>query len=110
MSKVEKTPELITEHIFEIQHEASGKFLDLKGAIADYIKESGVFKDWQIDPNGIKFFNANVSIIKEKESIVGYNLIQFSTKNPPTKNFFEDNVEKFIKTLIKNKIYTIQKI
>lgn len=109
MSKLEVVSNLITEHIFEIQHEANGVFLDKKGQVADLIRESGIFPDWQIDANGIRLYNAK-SIIKEKEAVINYNIIRFTVFDSNTKNYFEDQTEKFLKILQNSKLYNIPDI
>ena len=68
MNKNKLTSDVITEHIFEIQHEANGLFLDKKGQIADIIRASEIFSDWRIDANGIQLYNAK-AITKEKEEV-----------------------------------------
>ena len=105
-----KQPDFITEHVFELQHEVKGKFLDIKGTIADAIREAAIFPDWQIDANLIKFYNGKTIDDKDIEAIISYNLIRFMSYDPSTKNYFEEQLKKFIKTLRSLDVYDIPKI
>ena len=50
---VEKT--FITEQSFEIRHDASGTFIDVKGGVADFIKNKHLFPHWRIQENLVGF-------------------------------------------------------
>lgn len=111
MKTKEHKPDLITENILELQHEATGIFLDIKGRLADNVRQSGMFSDWQIDSNLIKFYNGNPTVVtKNMDAIVGYNLVRFNTYNPSTENYFEDNALKYIKLLQQKDMYQIPTI
>ena len=47
---------------------------------------------------------------KEKDAVVGYNFIRYSIYNPHTKNYFEDNAEKFVKLLHNSKLYELPSV
>ena len=99
---------LITEHIFELRHDASGSFLDMKGYIADYVRETGTFLHWRIDPNLVSFFDTSDHIEKEG-AFIGYKSISYVVYNPDTKNYFPDRTRSFWNKIPKNKQYKIPK-
>jgi len=98
---------LIVEHVFEIRHEASGKFLDVKGCLADSVKKADIFNDWAIESSLIRFYNANNNSITGIEAFVSHNTIRFFSYMPETNNYFKDKLLKFIKTLEPEKSYSI---
>lgn len=38
---------ILSEHVPEVRHVASGSFLDVRGFVADYIREKGIFSHWK---------------------------------------------------------------
>ena len=46
---------MVTQHVLEVRHEPSGSFLDVRGYVADYIRNSGHFPHWKIESNIIPF-------------------------------------------------------
>ena len=68
-----------TEHIFELRHNAAGKFLDIRGEVANHIQREGFFNDWRIQENTISFFNDNgdTTISKRPLAVIAYNKIAF---------------------------------
>jgi len=106
MSKKKETKILLAEHIFELRHIASGTFLDVRGLIADYIKESGLFAHWKIDTNIIHFRDAAENILKDG-GFAGYKSAGYIVYNPDTYNYFIDKATKFWSTLQKNDKYKI---
>lgn len=54
MSK-DKERVIVTEHVMEIRHQASGRFLDVRGYVADHFKSNELFPHWQIDSNVVQF-------------------------------------------------------
>ncbi len=108
MSVKEREKVLIIEHIFELRHDASGSFLDMKGYIADYVRDTGMFLHWRIDPNLVSFFDVNDHIEKEG-AFIGYKSISYVVYNPDTKNYFPDKTRSFLKKFLQNKRYTIPK-
>lgn len=104
MAKEEKI--MVTEHIFEIRHGAVGSFLDVRGYVADYIRDSGFLPHWKIDTNVVSFMDESNKVEKEG-AFAGYKSFGYFTYNPPTKNFFQDRANLFVKLLDKNKDYSI---
>lgn len=99
---------LIVEHIFELRHDASGSFIDMKGYIADYVRDNEMFLHWRIDPNLVSFFDANDHIEKEG-AFIGYKSISYVVYNPDTRNYFPDRTRSFLKKFFQNNRYTIPK-
>jgi len=105
MSK-KSTEVMVVEHIFEVRHHASGKFLDVRGLIADYIKAQGLFPHWNIDANVINFRD-DKETIKSDGAFIGYSSAGYIVYNPDTKNYFKDKAGSFWKNLKSNQHYNI---
>ncbi|MBN2891382.1 MAG: hypothetical protein JXL97_05920 [Bacteroidales bacterium] len=100
---------IVTEHILEIRHQASGRFLDVRGYVADHFKSNELFPHWQIDTNVVQFRDAPKSP-KKIGAFAGYKSAGLYTFDPETRNYFEDKAGQFWKTLSKNQFYTIPEI
>ncbi len=107
MKKEEKI--MITEHILEMRHGAVGSFLDVRGFVADYVRNSGFLPHWSIDANNVNFRDESNRVAKEG-AFAGYKSFGYFTYNPPTKNFFQDRAISFIKLINNNKDYNIPNI
>lgn len=99
----------VTEHILEIRHAASGRFLDVRGLVADYIKAAEIFPHWKIESNMVNFSDSD-GTPKTIGGFAGYKSAGVYVYNPDTKNFFEDKAIKFWKTLDKSQHYNIPEI
>jgi len=55
MAKPKDEKVMLAEHTLEVRHFASGTFLDVRGYVADYIRQEGAFPHWQIDANVVNF-------------------------------------------------------
>ena len=100
---------IVSEHVFEIRHHATGRLLDVRGNVADYIKSADIFPHWEIDTNVVKFRDAP----KKPEKIgafAGYQSAGLFVYDPYTKNFFEEKSGKFWRTLVKNQHYVVPDI
>lgn len=107
MSKTESM--IVTENIMEIRYHASGRFLDIRGLIADYIRSNDIFPHWQIDSNIVQFRDEPTNVNKIG-GFVGYKSAGLYTYDPGTRNFFEDKASKFWKVLQKNQFYNLPEI
>jgi hypothetical protein len=107
MTKQEK--EMVTDHIVEIRHGAIGKFLDLRGSVADYVRSNRFLPHWKIESNVISFRDSEGKVEKEG-AFAGYKSFGYFTYNPPTKSFFQDRAIAFIKLISKNQYYRISGI
>lgn len=108
MSKTDKDKIMLAEHIVEIRYEASGTFLDVRGYVADYIREQKLFPHWRIDSNIINFRDI-ADGIKKEGAFVGFKSAGYIVYNPDTKNYFPDKAISFWKTLQNNQHYKVPK-
>lgn len=106
MSKAERDKIMVTEHILEVRHAAVGTFLDVRGFIADYIRNTGIFPHWNIDATVVNFRDQS-DAIKCEGAFVGYKSAGYVVLNPQTRNFFTDRASSFWKQLVKNSHYKI---
>jgi hypothetical protein len=97
---------MLAEHILEVRYEASGTFLDVRGYIADYIRQEGFFPHWKIDNNVVNFRDESDDI-KSEGAFVGYKSAGYIALNPQTRNYFTDRASSFWKLLLKNSHYVI---
>jgi len=100
---------IVTEHVLEIRHQASGRFLDVRGYVADHFRTNELFPHWQIDSNIVQFRD-EPKTPKKIGAFAGYKSAGLYTFDPPTRNYFEDKVGQFWKILSKNQFYTIPEI
>lgn len=106
MSKDRTEKTMLTEHILEVRYVASGTFLDVRGYIADYIRQDGFFPHWKINANVVNFRDES-DAIKTEGAFVGYKSAGYVTLNPPTRNYFTDRASSFWNLLQKNNHYKI---
>jgi len=99
----------ITEHVLELKHAAAGKFLDVRGEVADYIKKENLFVHWGIRENTISFYEEE-GIPNKPKAMIGFNSIVFVAPNPATQNFFQEKAICFWNIVKKNKFYIVPKI
>lgn len=97
---------MLAEQIFELRYTPSGSFLDVRGFVADYIRDSGFLPHWKIDPNTVNFRDGAEKIEREG-AFAGYRHAGYVVYDPETRNFFIDRANLFWKTLQENKHYTI---
>lgn len=105
----DKEKTMITEHVFEVRHTASGTFLDVKGCIADYIRNSNMFPHWSIAGNTINFRDQEKSA-EIDAAFIGYKSVGYIVFDAPTKNYFQDKAIKFWNVLNKNEHYKIPEL
>ena len=106
MAKPKEEKIIITEHVLEVRHAASGTFLDVRGYIADYIKQEGPFPHWKIGSNVVNFRDESKAL-KLDGAFVGYKSAGYIVLNPKTRNYFTDRASSFWKVLLKNNHYTV---
>ena len=106
-SKAERT--MLVEHVLEVRHVPSGTFLDIRGYIADYVRQKGLFPHWKIDSNVVNFRDDPKSI-KLEGAFVGYKNLGYVALNPQTRNYFVDRAISFWKSLINNERYKIPEL
>ncbi|MCA9423329.1 MAG: hypothetical protein KC592_20085 [Nitrospira sp.] len=97
---------MLAEHYFEIRHAASGSFLDVRGYVADYIRDNKFLPHWRIERNVVHFHD-NPETTNKEGAFAGYKSIGYVTFNPETRNFFVDRAGAFWRLLQKNKHYNL---
>lgn len=106
MTKTDKDKIMLAEHVLEVRHEASGTFLDVRGYVADYIRQEKFLPHWKIDMNVVNFHDESEKI-KTEGAFVGYKSAGYVVLNPQTRNFFIDRATAFWKILLKNEHYQL---
>ena len=109
MTNTEENNSILSEHVLEVRHAASGSFLDVRGYVADYIREKSSLPHWNIETNVVNFRDLPNDIEKEG-AFAGYKSAGYIVNNPETRNFFEDRSGSFWNTLLKNAHYRIPNI
>lgn len=100
---------VVTEHTLEVRHGACGKFLDVRGYVADHIRAAELFPHWRIETNIVNFSD-HPNRAEKIGAFAGYKSAGLFTFDPDTRNYFEDKSSKFWKVLNKNQFYTIPNI
>lgn len=100
---------MVTRHSLEVRYEPSGSFLDVRGYVADYIRNHGFFPHWQIESNTVQFRDMP-DRIKLDGAFAGYKSAGYIVVNPATRNYFYDSAIAFWKLLVKNEHYKIPKV
>lgn len=106
MVKKDKEKVMLAEHILEVRHKASGSFLDVRGNVADYIHDRGLFPHWKIDTNVVNFRDLPDKV-KLEGAFIGYKNAGYFVYNPETRNYFVDRAGAFWRSLLENEIYKI---
>jgi len=105
----EKDKVIVSEHVLEVRHQASGRFLDVRGYVADHIKGADLFPHWEIDTNVVNFRDAPRKPDKVG-AFAGFKSAGVFVYDPDTRNYFEDKSGKFWKELNKNQFYTLPEL
>lgn len=100
---------IVSEHILEVRHSPSGRFLDVRGYVADHIKGSDLFPHWEINTNVVNFRDAPTKA-KTIGAFAGFKSAGFFAYDPVSRNFFEDKAGQYWKALVKNQFYTLPEI
>ena len=109
MVKKEQEKLMLAEHVLEVRHAASGSFLDVRGYVADYIRDSGHLPHWKIEANVVNFRDTP-NEVKQEGAFAGYKSAGYMVYNPETRNFFVDRAGSFWRTLLKNNHYKVPDI
>ena len=106
MAKHDREKNMLTEHVLEVRHEASGTFLDVRGYVADFIRREKFLPHWKIDANVVTFRDQSDKIATQG-AFVGYKSAGYVVLNPQTRNFFTDRATAFWKLLVRNGHYNL---
>ena len=98
MAKQDREKVMLVEHILEVRHDASGTFLDVRGQIADFVRNQNFLPHWKIDPNVINFLD-DQNRIKTEGAFIGYKSAGYIVLNPHARNFFHDRASAFWRLL-----------
>jgi len=90
---------LSSEHYMEIRYEAMGSFLNIRGAVADFVKEKEIFRHWRIGENRVDFWNMEDPDEDPEKGYVSFRNCGYQMHNPSTENHFLDRAAKFISAL-----------
>ncbi|MBI2852154.1 MAG: hypothetical protein HYX84_03510 [Chloroflexi bacterium] len=107
-AKMSRDKVMLAQHVLEVRHEPSGSFLDVRGYVADYIRNAGHFPHWKIDPN-IVTFRDMPDRVKQDGAHASYKSAGYMVYNAATRNYFVDKASSFWKVLLKNEHYKIPK-
>ncbi|MFB3923094.1 MAG: hypothetical protein ACE145_15335 [Terriglobia bacterium] len=88
-----------SDHFLEIRFKPLGSFLDMRGRVADFISEKGLFRHWLITQDRIEFWNADDREDDPERAFAAYKNCGYQVHTPPTKNYFSDRASKFVSTL-----------
>jgi hypothetical protein len=108
-TKASRDKVMIAQHGLEIRHEPSGSFLDVRGYVADYIRNNGYFPHWKIESNVVTFRDMPDKV-KLDGAFAGYKSAGYLVYNPETRNYFVDKASSFWKALLNNSHYKIPKV
>jgi len=97
---------MLAEHLLEVRHDASGTFLDVRGYVADFIRQEKFLPHWKIDTNVVNFRDQSDKI-RTEGAFVGYKSAGYVVLNPQTRNFFTDRGSAFWKLLQRNGHYKL---
>lgn len=100
---------MLAEHVLEVRYLASGIFLDVRGYIADYIRDAKMLPHWKIDSNVVNFRD-QADGLKTEGAFIGYKSAGYLVLNSQTRNFFTDRATAFWKLLMKNNHYQIPEL
>ena len=98
MSKGDRNKVMLAEHVLEVRHDASGTLLDVRGVVADYVRNQKFLPHWKIDTNVVNFQDTKGGIQTEG-AFVGYKSAGYVVLNPQTRNFFPDRATAFWKLI-----------
>ena len=106
MPKKQDEKLMLAEQVLEVRYTPSGSFLDVRGYIADYVRESGFLPHWNIEPNVVSFRDKPDKVQKEG-AFAGYRNAGYLVYDPQTRNFFIDRASSFWRILQKNQHYKL---
>ena len=106
MTKKAQEKTMFAEHVLEVRHAPSGSFLDVRGFVADYVREAEFLPHWKIDSNVVLFRDQSDKVVKEG-AFAGYRSAGYMANDPQTRNFFPDRAGAFWRLLLKNGHYRL---
>lgn len=98
---------IISEQVLEVRYKPAGRFMDIKGELADSL--TNFLPHWQIGVDNI-ILTDTLGKAKVESAFVGYKNAGYSSINPSTGNFFQDRCISFWKAFDENGIFAIPAI
>ncbi len=93
-----KDIKVLSEHIFELRYKVLAQILDIRGILAENMRELMNFVHWRITENRIELRDSDE---QNKESgFISYKNCGYVILRPDTRNFFQDKAIKFLKNLL----------
>ncbi len=96
------------EYGTEVRYEPLGRFLDLRGSIADALRIGAGLAFWSITENRIDFRVTEES--HRETAFVSYRNLGYAVINPDSPTYFSDRAAKFFRELLKVPGYVLTPI
>lgn len=90
--------EITSEHVLEVRFRAFGRFLDIRGKIADWITDHSDLTYWTISDNRITFRLSETS--QREVGFVGHQNLGYAVRRPSTRNYLPDRGLHFLSELL----------
>lgn len=97
---------MLAEQILEVRYVPSGSFLDVRGYVADYVRDASFLPHWSIETNVVNFRDQPEKVQREG-AFAGFRSAGYLTYDPETRNFFVDRAGAFWRLLQKNQHYKL---
>ena len=89
-----------SDHHLEIRYEPMGSFLNIRGAVADFVKSQGLFQHWLISANRVDFWSVEDRDDDPETAFVSFRNCGYKVHRPATNNFFSERATKFLLRLL----------
>lgn len=94
-------PQSINDFLIEIRFSPNAKILDYRGQWAEAISQHMELSEWQIQENRLDIFDKE----QARRFFVSYRNAGALIRNSSTRNYFSDQVNKFLKYLFEQKSF-----
>ncbi|MDP3024134.1 MAG: hypothetical protein Q8O10_01210 [candidate division Zixibacteria bacterium] len=88
---------VISHHIFEMRFKPNARILDFPGQWTEYLSAEMNLPDWRIDITRMDLYD------NKNQAFLSFKNCGFVSALPDTKNYFEDQASKFLRTIFKLK-------
>lgn len=109
MTQQEQEQIYVAEEIIEVRYTPRGSFLPQMGNIADYIKDKGLFPNWEIGTGELKFRDAPQKAEKS-HAFMSHKNLGFVAFDSPTRNFFSDKAAQYWRAIESNPYFALPDI
>jgi hypothetical protein len=97
---------MLAEQVLEVRYVPFGSFLDVRGYVADYVRDANFLPHWSIETNVVNFRDKPDKVQKEG-AFAGFRSAGYLAYDPETRNFFVDRAGAFWRLLQKNQHYKL---